>query len=366
MADTRLPYLDLLRGLAALGVVLIHATAAALASFTLTPEMPAGFWLLFALNQLARFCVPAFFVLAGFLAAYHTDRPRSTHGRLAQRIFKLAVPYLFWSFIFSLTLNLDQHPATWGTLFNNLLWGQSFWGGYFIIALLELTIVDHFLVRGAGWRSLLMAVIALAVMTEIVFYTAAWGGSTPLVRAIQAGFAYYKATCLPWLSFYLIGVVLAHTHVHAAQTLHRGRWLLLAVGCVTFLLSIGEGALLLGTIHSLALAADYFKLSSLLYELAVIGLFFSLKDSTVRHVSPLAWLATASYGIYYLNDRLILILLALWPALKANALLGQPALLLAGIGLPAVAYYLVAHHAPQIVRLVTFGAALHPKSSVAG
>jgi probable poly-beta-1,6-N-acetyl-D-glucosamine export protein len=371
MTDTRLARLDVLRCLATLGVALIHGTAVALDAFLQAHAFPADFWILIVFNQLARFCVPAFFVLSGFLAVY---KDRITAGRtqpaspqLIRRVFKLVVPYFFWSILFSLAFNLENQKLTPELLLNNLLWGQSFWGGYFIIALLELTVLHTVIVRGFQRPiRLFVIVFGLAVMTEVIFYIAAWGGSSLPARAFQAGLGYYKSTLLPWVSFYVLGIFLAYNYARASQVLRKIRWCLILVMLATLTLSVVESAVLFEATHSLAIASDYFKISSVIYALAVTGLCFGWESQVTRFTPFVTRIATASYGIYYLNDRLILILIAVLPILKTNPLFGQPILVIAGIMLPTLAYAYVTRRAPDTVRLVMFGISTRVKVRLPG
>src|SRR5262245_32289022 len=83
--------IDRLRAISIVGVVCIHATSPLINSRAGDPVHDGLFWSLVALNQAARFSVPAFFFLAGLLAA--------RTGSIGARLRRLLLPYVTWSII---------------------------------------------------------------------------------------------------------------------------------------------------------------------------------------------------------------------------------------------------------------------------
>src|SRR5882672_7507093 len=95
--------IDRLRALAIVGVVCIHATSPLINAAAGDPVQDGRFWSLVALNQAARFSVPAFFFLAGLLATVAARRdatggPSGAHA-IGARLRRLLLPYLAWSVI---------------------------------------------------------------------------------------------------------------------------------------------------------------------------------------------------------------------------------------------------------------------------
>src|SRR5580765_4138128 len=93
--------IDRLRALSIVGVVCIHATSPILNARAGDPTHDGLFWGLAALNQAARFSVPAFFFLAGLLASIASRRdPAGGRGgavSIGARLRRLLVPYVTWS-----------------------------------------------------------------------------------------------------------------------------------------------------------------------------------------------------------------------------------------------------------------------------
>src|SRR6267142_90351 len=137
--------IDRLRALAIVGVVCIHATSPLINAAARNPVQDGRFWSLVALNQAARFSVPAFFFLAGLLASVAARRwsagtPGGAHASGA-RLRRLLLPYVTWSLILWVAPSLLIRGAMPREAVARFLLGQTFTGGYFLIALAQLALV---------------------------------------------------------------------------------------------------------------------------------------------------------------------------------------------------------------------------------
>jgi surface polysaccharide O-acyltransferase-like enzyme len=119
---------DYLRTLAILAVVLIHTTSRTLeaAKFDLI-----GFPLTLFLNQIARFAVPLFFIISGFVLETNFDQSSSYFSFLKKRFSKIFIPYIFWSGIYYLFIYNQNRE----NFFLVLAKGDASYQLYFIPAL---------------------------------------------------------------------------------------------------------------------------------------------------------------------------------------------------------------------------------------
>jgi probable poly-beta-1,6-N-acetyl-D-glucosamine export protein len=124
----RVKSIDCLRGIAILAVLLIHTTTRTLeaSNFNLV-----GFSFTLFLNQIARFAVPLFFIISGFVLEV-SIREESYWSFLKRRFSKIFIPYFFWSLIYYYLVYNNNHDS----LVKVFLTGNASYQLYFIPALL--------------------------------------------------------------------------------------------------------------------------------------------------------------------------------------------------------------------------------------
>lgn len=126
--EKRIKSIDSLRGLAILAVILIHTTTRTLeaSNFNLV-----GFPLTLFLNQIARFAVPLFFIISGFVLEI-SFKKESYWSFIKRRLSKIFIPYTLWSFIYYFFVYTNNHD----NLFKVIFLGNASYQLYFIPALL--------------------------------------------------------------------------------------------------------------------------------------------------------------------------------------------------------------------------------------
>lgn len=98
----KLIWVDNLRALATLAVIIVHVTAPLL---YLYGDIPNGFWHTGnIIDSLMRFCVPVFLMLTGALILPRVHDLRSFFKR---RLSRIVLPFLFWSLIY-IAVNLTM------------------------------------------------------------------------------------------------------------------------------------------------------------------------------------------------------------------------------------------------------------------
>ncbi len=125
---------DGLRIISILAVVLIHTTTRTMEASSFHLETIQ--WTVF-LNQAARFAVPLFFMISGFVLELNYDHHPNYFAYLWKRINRIFIPYIFWSAIYYYFI-YTQHGVNFLTA---LLYGSASWQLYFIPTLLIFYIV---------------------------------------------------------------------------------------------------------------------------------------------------------------------------------------------------------------------------------
>lgn len=162
-----IPELNIVRAIAMIAVVLIHATAPSFGFFT---ESDTNYAFYLFLNRFARFCVPLFIFMSSFVLFYNyfykESNFRSWMLFYKKRILYIFVPYLVWSLFYLLYtyLNTGISPAI-NSVRINLLFGLSKYHLYYIVVLIQFYIMFPLLisiskkVKVFRWAMLFLGVI---------------------------------------------------------------------------------------------------------------------------------------------------------------------------------------------------------------
>lgn len=124
----RIKSLDAMRGLAILGVILIHTTTRTLEASHF--NLNSFSWSLF-LNQSMRFAVPLFFIISGFVLEI-SFKSEGFWSFIKRRFSKIFIPYVLWSLFYYYFVYASNDDS----LVKVFLTGNASYQLYFIPALL--------------------------------------------------------------------------------------------------------------------------------------------------------------------------------------------------------------------------------------
>lgn len=296
MRDT---YFDSWKGGAVLAVVAIHACAAS-ASF---PPDSVNALTGIVIRQVINWPVALFVFLAAYFAAprlgsdYGSGSGQGYVARVTARVWRLALPYLLWSAIYSV-IRAVMGDFYLGDLPQMLLTGTSVAVGYYVIVMIQMCVISPLLERmsSRGLIGLLIFAVGLSC------------GFTYSARMLlDLGFwGRFPGNTLPffvWLPFYIGGLLAARhgTNIRAAVPAA----LALAAYALALVLSFAEAFSLPEVARSLVLSQ--LKLSSMLTSGAVCLIcvvFWRSRTDT----GWLVWLGQRSY-YFYLSHMLVLVAL---------------------------------------------------------
>lgn len=270
-SDERVPFLDLLKGMSVLGVIVMHTLdlAPAESALGVASRLP---------SHLFRFAVPFFLGALGYLTLRRHAEPRDWRRFYREKALQLFFPYLCWALIYAFDPKVPpwddraHGPWTW-------LLGYSERHLYYMVVyagfLLLLPVIGAGLrrVRARAWRSAgLFALIAghLALL--------AWQEAA-LAAGRFDGFYLATESRLPlhWLSFFCAGMLLSLYEAELRAAVARLRSALRL--CLPLFAAAHVAA---SRAHTSAAAPDYFTLSPSFFLAAVTALLF--------FVSVHAWL----------------------------------------------------------------------------
>jgi surface polysaccharide O-acyltransferase-like enzyme len=310
------------------------------------------FWSLVALNQAARFSVPAFFFLAGLLAR---------GGSMGVRLRRLLLPYVAWSIILWAIPELLRGPARPAAMGVEFLLGQTFTGGYFLVALAQLAIVTPGMVRLASSRPSRAALAAAALLSAIVGAEtiAAYGGDSGPATVMRNGFSDCLSSGVVWAPFFLAGAIAGRRAPALEAWLMRyaGRLVVLAV--VALPLTLVEFRMTFEATGSVGIAATFLKPSCIALAAAISGLALVVPVGPVA-TRVMAHLAPAAFAIYLAHGAVLQVLQHVLPdpgASVAVAWLEVTVMVIAGVALPLAWHAFAVRWLPAPINLLLFGRA---------
>lgn len=161
-APARIEWIDLLKGLAIILVVMGH--------------MPYDDGSVALKNGIYSFHMPLFFLLAGFTAALSMNRSATPWGFMRKRVVGIFIPYLAWSFMIApfASLNTYQHYSL-DCCVNNFVTGNV--ACWFLPCLLGLQLLFSLYTEATNRlkHPAIKIVLALVLFACVVFCHKTWG-----------------------------------------------------------------------------------------------------------------------------------------------------------------------------------------------
>jgi peptidoglycan/LPS O-acetylase OafA/YrhL len=287
---SREEFYDWLRGLAIIGVVMLHAVRGAL-------EFPDGSYnAVFgvAARQVLNMAVPAFLFISGYFSVFSYRKSASVTIYYRARFRRLLIPYLFWSAIGIGAKWLTGTPVSVKASVYWMCTGQCVEIYYYFIVLFQLILVTPLLMRwkeGRVSRFLPLAIYAVSIS----FLTALSFSGSERLR-----FADSMLPCVYWILFYHVGILMNSPKERAWVKAHgRG----LGIGyAVTLVLSMALSVLLwIGAgVHARILVMQVSPWSSAASILLLLFLFSRYSDRKFGN-GLLPRLGGHSFGIYLIH-----------------------------------------------------------------
>lgn len=280
MEGNQKKYWQSIRGLCILAVVLIHSF---IGFNYVNGDIPFIF-----VRQIINFAVATFVFMAGYFVNPEKIMAKDFQYKnwLIYRGGRLLIPFTIWSIFYSCVSILQaihkQQEINWFGVVCRFIIGKSATPFYYIVVLLQLTIITPWLVKTIkkrGSLEKLLWVITPAYLVYIYIFNFQCGKS-PM---------FYEVLFPAWFGFYYLGV-----QVKCGRTV-RGSisWL-----TVAFIYSFFEALFLRYFGLSRGFYTSQINIGSFLYSLALICLIINYQDKTCCFLSRVG---DCSYGIFYIH-----------------------------------------------------------------
>lgn len=286
---------DILRTLATFTVIAIHITAGYV---LLSPLGYVG-------NQLARFAVPLFIILSGFLL-YNSDL--NGHGLKTvdfyrRRFDRVLWPYILWTLFYALMGGIMAQDIAQALrqLPGHLLWGTASYHLYFVVIIIQLYLLYPLLLwMMQNWPKLLLCgSFLLTLAAQIMLYLA----MTSRIHLNPAYNNFWLVFFPVWLFYFVLGMWAAREQENWQLKLQgKTMWLVL-------LWLVSVSLLFLDSYYTKAYGASI-RPSVMLYTVSSYFLFYAAalrcRTNTPKWVN---WVANQSFLIYLIHPAILTVLI---------------------------------------------------------
>lgn len=319
----RIIEMDILRGLAILGVVIGHVTAETL-------YVKNSFLGIF-FNQAIRFAVPVFIFLSG-MGLSLSQKPYPGHIRfVGQRLRKIIPLYCLWTAIYLFPLSFASPTFAFTAYFKALLTGDASYQLYFIPLIVQFYVLFPFLRRYSQTNAglLLSFFFTLALQTSHVYSPKSlWFLSDQRLFLNWLFFFILGLWCAPRITalqrrlwseksaiFILFLLCLAGLVIEAKTNLSAGKSMELSLSNMrpsVLLYSLVFGASMLSGISWPGILASFFRfLSGISYEIFLAHVFVLVEFNALFNSAGVSK-ASLTYGLFaFLTVLTVSIIMAL-------------------------------------------------------
>lgn len=319
---SRVSYLDYLRVIAAISVVVLHISARVVSS---NSDFTTYYWWTGNIvDSAVRWSLPIFVMISGFLLL-QPQRQYTIESFYKTRISKLLIPLVFWTLFYLILVVIQGHienqPISTVQLIKRVLAGSPYFHMWYLYMLLSLIIFTPFirkLVEALTPRqtTLLCTLVFVYAIISILVDQFYYGSFS----AFSLGNSLFINWFLLYLGYYLVGYLLGSSHIRISPYVLWGVFILTvlgtAIGC--YLLSLKSG---------IDTGLYFYNYLSPLVILMSLSIFFIFKE----HESILAknrfieWLSSCTLGIYLIHPFVIWVLKMIGlEVVNFNPILGIP------------------------------------------
>ncbi|MEK5055862.1 acyltransferase [Niallia sp. FSL K6-0212] len=290
--------LDILRGLAIIGVVLIHVTSTSL-DYT-TSGSSLEFLSLF-FNQISRFAVPTFFLLSG-LGLSISKRNQLENGYfsfLKKRISKIITLYIGWTVIYFV---LTSDSLSISTLIKNMIFGSGYYHLYYVPLIILCYIIYPLILKLC---QSVVGVVILLVLTLLSQMSDELFGIILLES---------KLNIFNWICYFGIGVWFANKFDIKMSVLKNYSKTIIISTIVIFLGVFIESYLLIDSVGK-AQATTSMRPSIILLSISFVCMIICIKKYNVTFNKLLLKFSNLSYGIYLSHALFLTIFMKIYTQL---------------------------------------------------
>jgi len=323
------PEIDFIRIICIVSVILIHTTTKVLAISK--NNLVACPFALF-LNQLTRFAVPIFFMISAFGLSLSYSRDLNYFSYLKQRLSKILIPYLFWSFLYYYFI----YPHSSRSMFQTLLHGSASYQLYFIPALFLFYLFFPLIFRISKFLNH-PVLLSLLFIIQLIFL-----GLDYYYRPLS--FAYPINVFLLNFLFFILGILASQHQERILNFVKKYKNIFISLSFLLAIYITLEGAIRYYKTRNYLSFYSQWRPSVLLDSLVVFGLLFYLGRQTKIKSQLIKKISSYSFFVYFIH----IIFIEIISKHFSNTIFNYPLISFLLVLIPS---YLVAYLSSKIPKL---------------
>jgi surface polysaccharide O-acyltransferase-like enzyme len=285
--------MDIIRAFSIIAVISLHVSATVL--YRCRPYS-ATYNVSFILNQLSRFCVPAFIVISGMGLTVNYKKGESYSEFIVKRFLRVVPQYIVWCVIYILliTRNFDIHEDI-----NNIIYGNVFYHFYYVPLIIEFYILFPFIYRFMDKKWWIF--FSFTITAFFLVYTYYFKIASP------DEWFWNKKNLLYWIFYFSLGGYMGRNIDVISEKLNRHRFFISALFLISvFVVIYGfiEGKQFSGNVDY---TTTFQRPAVLFYSTAFILFIFSFKFQKGLIMKIVRYISDMSYDIYLVQAGILYI-----------------------------------------------------------
>ena len=279
------PEIDFIRIICVFSVIMIHTTTKVLA-FSVNDLAGHPFTLF--LNQLSSFAVPIFFMISAFGLKLNYSADLKFFPYLKQRLSKILLPYLFWSFIYYYFV----YPHNSQSFFRVLLFGGASYQLYFIPTLFIFYLLFPLIYRYFKFISRPLPLIILFII-QFIFLSIDY-----YYRPLS--FAYPIKVFILNFIFFIIGVMASQYQSEIFNFVKTHKKVIISLSLLLAFFITLEGAFRYIKTQNYLSFYSQWRPSVLLYSITIFSLLFYFGKNTKINPELIKKFSSFSFFVYFI------------------------------------------------------------------
>ncbi|MFZ2152712.1 MAG: acyltransferase [Microgenomates group bacterium] len=290
--------INLMRIVATIAVVIIHTTTRILevAHFDFASAPIAIFF-----NQLARFAVPLFFMISGYVLEVSYANYEDKWKFQKKRIEKILWPYIIWSAIYYYWVYTNHAMGYW----QSLMGGNASYQLYFMPTLIIFYVIFPILSSTLKWWSNKYILGAIGV-GELFLLTKDY-------YTHSLNMAYPLAVMILNIFVFMLGMTVSH-HLHRLESIlekYNFYWFLATIAVGIYVVYEGISRYL-SSGNYLAFYSQW-RPSVLIYTILLAGSMYYLLSKINIEANVVRKISALSMGVFFVHVLVLEMMWKLWP-----------------------------------------------------
>jgi surface polysaccharide O-acyltransferase-like enzyme len=283
--------MDVIRALSIIAVISLHVSATVL--YRCRPYS-STYNTSFIVNQLSRFCVPAFIVISGMGLTVNYREGESYSEFIMKRFFRVVPQYIVWCVLYILIITRNFNIVE---DINDIIYGNVFYHFYYVPLIIEFYIIFPFIYRfmGKRWWLLLSFAVTIFLLVDTYYF-----------GNISSKYWFWdKKNLLYWIFYFSLGGYMGKNIDKISSKLNRHAFSIF----LFFLISVF--IIIYGFVSgnqfnkNVDYATTFQRPAVLLYSTAFIFFVFSFRFKKGFVMKIVRYISDMSYDIYLVQSGIL-------------------------------------------------------------